>query len=166
MTLFSNLPPQSKLPQLSDVAMFVGAALQHDLPECNTFTADKFRKVSTILVSQYKQKFSDIRIYCELAHERLVKEAYTASEPKMSYKDFLSYRVYEDASHYRICYKTMMAVAPEYKDALFNGADRPELLVDSETEMEPYICAWLDKTYRCADLVEVKSLLRRVCGLI
>jgi len=130
---------------LEYAAMFLGAALDHELPECN----GKGR-VSTIKVDQYKTKFSDVRIYCTLAHEDRVLDLWTRGgyETRLKgdgtpyvYEDFRKNQFLYDAIHYRKCYiaALSMFVPVDEMRGIRSGADYHELLCSNEEELNTWI---------------------------
>lgn len=62
------------LDDMRSIAMFIGSALNHPVSECNGSSV--VGNVSTIHVEQYKEKFGEVRIYCVLAFEPLVRDAF------------------------------------------------------------------------------------------
>ena len=120
--------------KMCDVAMFVGAALNHPMPPCNGSTP-----VSTIHVAQYKTKFNDIRIYCTLAHPGLVKEAWTSlGEPGDPPPAFFNKCLRRDAAHYRECHLAMFGLLDDEDmvASLKAPADYSELLCESPEELD------------------------------
>lgn len=126
---------------MSDVAMFVAASLNYPSP-----TIDSSRPVSTIRVNQFKTKFGEVRIYCQLAHPELVKTTweYLGNEGEPS-QQFLKNRMRWDARHYRDCYLSMVNILSNIPDgeqfisSLLNGADYRELLYKDKDELNDSI---------------------------
>lgn len=132
-----------------EIAMYVGAALNHPLPPCNGRG-----NISTIRVDQYKTKFNEIRIYCQLADESLVSDLWKTMYPEKGdtpSDDFISKCTFNDAVHYRYCYLSMKKILKGQDDmisSLIVGANHPELLFDNKEELEEHINKW--KAYLCS----------------
>lgn len=133
------------------VPMFLGAALDHELPLCN----GKGR-CSTIRVEQYKSKFSEIRIYCKLADSGRVLELWERDQyetrvksdgSSWSYEELRKKCLFNDAVHYRSCYMAMLALLTNEDDKrnVRNGADYRELLCEDELQMNLFLQKDIDK---------------------
>ena len=121
--------------KLNNVAMYVGAALQHPLPPCNGQGPS-----STIRVDQYKTKFSDVRIYCSIADKELVKSYWNTTKQGEPTEEFVKERIFFDAIHYRDCYMPMEDfLSPEEWECLRDPADYPELLFSTGEELKNFI---------------------------
>ena len=159
--------------KLSNAAMYVGAALQHELPICNGNGPS-----STIRVLQYKTKFTDIRIYCRLADEKLVRSYWNVANKDEPTQDFVYNRMFADAQHYRYCYLSMKEfLSPEEWNCLKLPADYPELLCESIEEIDTYISEkekiasknfehvdYLLKRWSVNNLDEFRKHLYKVCN--
>lgn len=156
---------QFNVNKLELVAMFLGAALHYPLPECNSWKK-KHRKSSTIKVTQHKSKFSDIRIYCELAEHSLVLESFNTWSGGKTIEDFKKECLMSDAVYYRKCYMDMIDLVPEHKTALLNGASHSELLTFSYDDLQKYA---FDQRYIVkfgfVDGDEALAFFSRVCEL-
>ncbi len=123
--------------EIHQIAMFVAAALNHPLPPCNGKG-----NISTIGISQYKTKFSQIRIYCNLADAELVKEYWSQlgneGDPTQEFKYGC---LISDAKHYRECYLSMSNLLSdaEARDALMEPANFPELLFKNLEELDAFL---------------------------
>lgn len=122
---------------LSAIAMFIGAALQHPVPPCN----GTCKRSSTISITQYKQKFNEIRIYCELANSQLVNELFVelggVGEPT---DEFKRQAFINDARHYRDCYLSMTRLlTQDDAESVTCAADYRELLCSDLKELDTYI---------------------------
>lgn len=124
----------SRKAKMYDVAMFVGAALNHPVPVCNGAES-----ISTIHVAQYKTKFNDIRIYCTLAHPELVKNLWASlgetGEPTQA---FFEKCLRKDAAHYRECHVAMFRILDDEDmiASLKAPANYSELLCESPEELD------------------------------
>lgn len=116
--------------------MFIASALQHPNPPCN----GNRRRVSTIAVSQHKNKFDLVVVYCTLAETNLVSEAWAEDghdgDPT---PDYVSKCMEHDAHLYRSSYRKMMFLAPQYKKMTLARPDYGYLLFDTKDELD----AWL-----------------------
>lgn len=133
------------------VPMFLGSALDHELPICN----GKGR-CSTIRVEQYKTKFSEIRIYCRLAdsnrvHKLWIDENYETRTKRdgtpYEYEEFRKQCLFNDAVHYRSCYMAMLALLTNEEDKrnVCGGASYRELLCDDELHMNLFLQKDIEK---------------------
>ncbi len=125
--------------QIDSIAAFIGARLNYVLPECNSGKRGG-QLVSTIKLSQHKEKFFYARIYCELANEKLVQEKWLAERQRESDGEtpplgYVSLCFKNDAKHYRSCYISMIKLVPRLKHRIRSQADYDELLFDDEAEM-------------------------------
>lgn len=118
------------------MAMFIAAALQHPNPPCN----GRGRRMSTIYVDQHKNKFNMTVVYCTLAEENEVSEAWAEEghdgDPS---DDFRGKCMLRDAQVYRSSYRKMMFLAPQHKELLFPRADYGYLIADDVSEAYAYI---------------------------
>lgn len=117
----------------SSIAAFIGARLQHPQPPCNGRSP-----VSTIRVDQYKTKFNSVRIYCHLADEKLVYNAWDQRYPNSlssPAQAFIDRCWMIDAEHYRGCYIDMVELLGGYA-SFVHDADYYVLLCASEEELD------------------------------
>lgn len=153
------------------IAMFVGAALNHPLPPCNGQG-----NISTIRVYQYKTKFSDIRIYCQLANTELVEEywALLGKEGNPT-QEFKHKCLISDAKHYRECYLSMASLLKDMQTfrSLIDPANYPELLFNNlflldaflenirqnPDRMTTYYSMW-----QVEDFASLRRVLCDICG--
>lgn len=119
------------IPLLITYVEYLAACLQYPGPSCNT----RIKQHSTILVSQYKLKFNNARIYCDLANEILVEEK--AKQLRVEATDNFKFDcLIEDSIRYRKCYFDiiqMISHLPEeyfktYTSGLLSTPDYFELL--------------------------------------
>lgn len=129
-----------------EVAMFVGAALNHPLPPCNGNG-----NISTIHVAQYKTKFDDIRIYCDLASPELVLDLWK-SMGKVGEPDekFNKECLWADAQHYRYCYISMINILNDEDiiSSLKEPANYPELLFSKPEDLDKFLNENLEKSLK------------------
>jgi len=163
----------------SAVAAFIGARLQHPVPQCNSSNP----RVSTIRVDQYKSKFDDVRVYCTLAHEDEVQKAWSEDMTKCHatgldelvkfahpQQEFIDACWSRDARHYRQCYIDMVKlVAWEHVASITGCADHSLLLQNNEEELDESIAyfvkiGWLPciSTKEFASWEELKSTVMSV----
>jgi len=127
--------------EASYIAMFIGAALQHPLPVCNGFDPI----MSTIKVHQYKTKFDQVRVYCQLAEPTLIQKSWIEDSGKPA-RDF-SIRAYiRDGKIYRSTYLSMKQLAAnlpgfDYQSQVLDCADYPHLLFETFDDFK----VWLEK---------------------
>lgn len=150
--------PKEDLHMLHKIAAFIGARLNYLLPECNSGVRGG-KPVSTISVSQHKEKFFYIRIYCKLADPKLVEEKWLAEREREADgeeppKEFKQKCLRQDAHHYRACYLDMIQLVPRLKGRIRSQADYAELLFDDEAEMRKYIDELNDPEYPQHDHVK------------
>lgn len=135
---------------IEPIAAFIGARLQYPCPEIN---GQGNPWVSTISVTQSKEKFWHVRVYCELAYPELVKQKWqwlkqreakrlageqtysritqgtidmlVASEPT---PEFTMRCLRHDAIHYRRVYLEMVELRPALRDKICSQADYGDLL--------------------------------------
>lgn len=141
--------------KMSDVAMFVGAALNHPTPPCNGTGP-----ISTIHVDQYKTKFNDIRIYCTLAKPDLVKEVWASlGESGDPPKTFFDKCLRRDASIYRECHLAMFRLLDDedmiaslkapavYSELLCKSPEELDRLLDYNVEKSKLYPQYLQQFY-------------------
>ena len=160
---------------MNDVAMFVGAALQHPMPPCNGEGV-----ISTIHVDQYKTKFNDIRIYCRLAHPDLVKSLWsTLSKEGEPTVEFRQSCLENDARHYRRCYLSMFCLLSDedlvaslkapanYSELLCKTPEELDLILNHEISMSvlypQHLKHYYDK-WRVSDQDSLRRLLHKLSG--
>ena len=117
----------------SAIAAFIGARLQHPNPPCNGLG-----RVSSIKVAQYKTKFDSVRIYCNLANDKLIDDEWRSRHDCEPTQEFIDKCWERDAEHYRRCYVEMVELLNGYA-AFFDGADYYVLLCASEEELDAVI---------------------------
>jgi len=171
------------------IAAFIGARLQYPNPRIN---GQGNPWVSTISVDQHKNKFDDVRVYCNLAQPALVRQKWlwlkenqhlkseirsfyfpnidvSADEPT---DEFLDRCIKHDAMYYREVYEDMVALQPHLRGKICRAADHTELLygtlqevIDKLDETGRTKEGWLEsycKKYRVADLNSLKEFMRMV----
>jgi len=157
------------------VAMFVGAALNHSVPRGNGQGY-----ISTINVSQYKTKFNDIRIYCDLANPQLISDLWShmgkSGEPS---DQFIDQCLFFDAQHYRNCYLSMLDILnnEDIKKSLKEPASYPELLFREPIELDAFLNERKEKSkqyhqyenlfatsWRVNDFDSLRKLLYKISG--
>lgn len=155
--------------------MFVAAALQHPVPPYNGYGV-----ISTIQVDQYKTKFSDIRIYCKLAHSDLVNKLWSSlskeGEPTAEFKQSC---LENDAKHYRRCHLSMFALlndedmvaslkAPaNYSELLCKTPEELDVILNHELNMSTLYPQHLTRYYErwsVNDHDSLKRLLYKLSG--
>lgn len=155
------------------IAMFVGAALNHPLPPCNGRG-----NISTIRVNQYKTKFSDIRIYCELANTELIEEYWSSlgKEGKPT-EEFKLNCLIHDAKHYRECYLSMANMLTDIQTfrSLIDPASYPELLfsnlgllddfLNKNLELSKQSSHYMTNYYNRWRVDDFASLRKLLCGI-
>lgn len=125
--------PKGYWRDISAMAAFVAARLQHPNPRCNGLNP----RVSTIKVDQYKEKFGQVRIYCRLANEIMVQARWTEDGHAGAHtEDYAQKCFISDAIHYRRCYRDMVAMVPHLEGALCGGADYHALLYEDATYID------------------------------
>lgn len=116
--------------------MFIAAALQHPVPPCNS----NRRRLSTIFVSQHKNKFDRVVVYCTLASKNLVSEAYANDgndgDPTPEYQGKC---MQHDAKIYRAAYHKMLFLAPQYREMILSRPDYGWLLHDDVNKAYAYV---------------------------
>lgn len=145
---------QDELRRTGTLAAFIAARLNYIVPDCNGSRQTRGMPISTISVSQHKEKFFWVRIYCGLANKDMVQARWTAEgnegEPTPEYHDK---RKRLDAWHYRTCYLDMMRmVDAKYKFRIRSQADFAELLFDDEKELFEK----LDKVAKAAEASDIE----------
>jgi len=170
---------EKKEPNLGNVAMFIAAALHHPNPPCN----GPNKWVSTIKVEQHKVKFTDVRIYCSLAHPDLVQamwnDFHEDGMPAEPTAEFKARCLMDDARYYRHCYISMLELLPEKVAHLVCGAaDFRELLCKDLAELDqlinrnvkqsdggkyPQYLSWLNTRYHVTTVDEVRQCLAKIC---
>jgi len=155
--------PKEYWRDVSSIAAFIGARLSYELPECNRNYHSESR-VSTIRVSQHKEKWGDVRVYVTLADEDLVKDSWRVYRelfkdkelPEEPAPEFIAECLFRDACHYRVCYYDMVALVPHYEAMITGAADEDMLLYKGEAELEARIAELvaLDEKYEKANHVK------------
>lgn len=158
---------------VESIAAFIGARLNYVVPECNS-RACGGRPVSTIKVSQHKEKFFFVRVYCTLADDELVSQKWLdererEADGESPTKQFRDECLCHDARHYRKCHVDMVRLVPSMKDRIVSGADYRELLFDDvkalfafiDDEPRQGIVECLLERYDVATKDELKSKLKK-----
>ena len=124
------------------MAAFIGARLNYVLPECNSGVRGG-KLISTIRVDQHKEKFWYARVYCTLADQKMVEDAWVAANGPSGLPlkdDFRQKCFHRDAFHYRKVHTDLMKLVPErLHKRLIRHADYRELLFANRAEMEARI---------------------------
>jgi hypothetical protein len=164
--------PEYEFDPSGTIAMFIAAALQHPNPPCNS----KRRRVSTIAVSQHKNKFDQVVVYCTLAETNEVSEAWAeqggAGDPPA---EFVDKCLYSDAVLYRKAYRKMLFLAPQFRDMTLARPDYGYLLFNTKDELDAWLAhkseyakepngehPGLLKRWHAADPAELRSKLHKV----
>jgi hypothetical protein len=148
----------------SDIALFIGAALNHRLPPGN---GSGFQ--STIAVHQYKSKFDEVRIYCTLAHTDLVQDLWaTLGREGSPDEAFIKSCLQFDARHYRRCYLSMIEILSDKEMGLQirNSSDYPEILFFNKDELDAFLLSresFLLQKWRVLDEKSLKEVLYQIC---
>jgi hypothetical protein len=163
--------------EAGNIAMFIGAALNHPLPPGNGNGLN-----STIYVSQYKTKFDEIRIYCTLAYPQHVQQNWKLLKGESAGEISDSFRrncLLWDAKHYRNCYLSMINLLGNTKRAkeIKVAADYPELLFLNEKDLVSFLEKNLEKSkthpqyiesfysmWGANDFDSLKKILIEICG--
>jgi len=115
------------------IAAYIAARMQHPNPRCN----GRNPRISTIHISQHKEKFGMMRIYCTLADKDLVLEKWQenghAGDPDVA---FMQACFLHDAKHYRKCHLDMVNIVPSHRNAICSQADYSELLYDDVAALD------------------------------
>lgn len=120
------------------IAMFIASALQHPNPPCNGVN----RRVSTICVAQHKNKFNRTIVYCTLADNNLVSQAFAEDghgndDPTPEYVLRCMHR---DATVYRRAYRQMLFLTPHVaRDLILSAADHGYLLFDTKDDLDVWL---------------------------
>jgi hypothetical protein len=92
---------------------------------------------STIEVSTSKEKFGEVRVYCQLAEDKKVFKKYTDRRKNDllvadMYDSLFSRKcIISDAVLYRETYRNFVAIMPQYEKAITHSADYRYLLLDT-----------------------------------
>lgn len=96
--------------------------------------------MSTIFVSQHKNKFDQVVVYCTLASKNLVSEAFAEDgydgDPT---PDFQGKCMQRDAEIYRSAYRKILFLAPQYRAMTLARPDYGYLLHDDVSEAYTYL---------------------------
>lgn len=91
----------------------------------------------TIRVTDCKTKFAEIRVYCYLGDDELVRKKWrdegNEGDPD---EEFTRKCLLDDCWHYRDSYKSVMAAIPSAWRSLYDGADWTGLLQDSREGLD------------------------------
>lgn len=91
---------------------------------------------STIEVSTSKEKFGEVRVYCQLAEDKKVYKKYTDKRKNERvvadmYDSLFSRKcIISDAVLYRETYRNFVSLMPKYEKAITHSADYRYLLLD------------------------------------
>lgn len=126
------------------IAAFIGARLQHPIPEYNSCQ----HRISTIRVEQYKSKFNEVRVYCSIAHiEELAKAAEENGSPGIALDmNFQRGWLFKDIEHYRRTYFDMCALLDYKRNDILSSADYRLFLCKDESELDKMISKFNDIT--------------------
>jgi hypothetical protein len=158
------------------IAEFIGAALNYPMPRCNGYGVASM--ASTIRVDQFKEKFGDVRVYCQLAAPELVKEAYDSLKERskmwkhpctQTLEKYTRERFVCDAKHYRSVYLNMVELVPKYRKMIVGAADYYELLQYDAESLDAFIdrkdnIKFLEERYKRAGREAVRAELYELCG--
>lgn len=93
------------------------------------------KKYNTIIVSDYKEKFGQVRVYCYFADPLLVEQHYIEqSVTKMTLEEYRESCLKQDMLHYRNVYFIMKQCFPHYWNAISKASDYSELLYETKEE--------------------------------
>ena len=159
--------PKDYWAHIESISMFIAASLQFKVPICNGV----FPRFSTIFVTQYKEKFGQVRVYCDLANDVEVKKAWNESnqcgEPTF---DFKRKWLENDMLHYRTCYMNMVDLVPHYEDTILGAADHGWLLCHDIDELNEFIeknetiFEYIHSSYNFKNIDEFRQKIIDVCG--
>jgi hypothetical protein len=116
--------PENYWKDIGFIASLIGSRLQS--------TPD-----STIEVSTSKEKFGEVRVYCQLAEDKNVHKKYVSKRKNElfiadMYDSLFSRKcIVSDAILYRETYKNVVSLMPHYTKAITNSADYRYLLLDT-----------------------------------
>jgi hypothetical protein len=147
-----NVNKREYFGHISVIAAFIAARLQYQSPLCNDN-----RPVSTIMIDQHKEKFGDVRIYCTLANNELVRCMWKVNHlslPRPAMPETFKDECWlHDAQYYRRCYRDMVSLVPQYENAIIDAADHGELLHDDVAKLDAMPAA--TNTYLCSKYGDV-----------
>lgn len=133
------------------IANFIASALQHPIPLADIISGGPGRPISTIEVSQHKNKFDQVRVYCTLASYNLVSENWALDggegHPSPAYRQVC---MMHDAHIYRDAYRGMVALVPDLRNMIMSQADFAYLLSDTMKDVD----VWIGKITEGANLHE------------
>lgn len=137
-----------------------------------THTYSDGRKVSTIRVSQYKEKFGQVRVYCNLADPQLIQEKYQLASTENIPEPISKACLLDDARHYRQVYSDIISLTPQYKSIIIGGADYSELLMSSK-ELPKFLddqkkndSKYHTHIFNLSSIEELSTFLHKVYNLI
>jgi hypothetical protein len=147
--------PENYWEHLNSIAEFLAESLKSNL--------------NTIHVSDYKEKFGEIRIYCDLADEQLIRERYVGAgedEHVIRKKCLIN-----DSRWYRDHYKAMISLVPHYEKVITGAADYHELISHwSKSDFDIYFTttilsnmSWHLKRYEVETPQELYDFFTDVC---
>jgi hypothetical protein len=150
------------------IAMFIASALQHPNPPCNGVK----RRMSTIKVDQYKNKFNNVVVYCDLAHPDLVSESWWEDGHQGNVSDeYFVKCIDHDATKYRSAYRKMLFLLPEeYHAQTLAWASYDYLLIPTTSELDAFMnddvnqlyVSNLLKTWRATDVDVLKNRFHKI----
>lgn len=140
---------------IDSIALLIGLTLEKD---------------SLIGVRQTKEKFGDARVYIDMVDQEKALEAYNKlhgaeltyenlDDPK--YAEFCEKAELSSAKHYRATYLMFFDLFPQYKSAIYNGADKGCYLKQTKEEYDAWLAAAIEKGYYQA---AEKQKVYQVCG--
>lgn len=92
-------------------------------------------KYNTIIVSDYKEKFGQARVYCYFADPMLVEQHYIEKNiKKITLEQYREQCLKQDMLHYRNVYFILKQCFPQYWNAISKAADFSELLYETKEE--------------------------------
>ena len=103
------------------------------------------KDLSTIAISQTKEKFGEARVYVDIANFERVEDLWRAhgqsGEPT---GDFINLRRISDMKHYHYIYRMITQLFPQYKKAIVSGADYIEWTFSTFKEWDDW-CSYQEK---------------------
>jgi hypothetical protein len=137
-------------------------------PKWNYNNVDKH---TTIRVTDYKEKFGEVRVYWHPADPELVEKKYNDlltisgkknKETLETIEDFRECCYIQDIIHYRNTYFTFRDLMPHYWTSMFKGADNPEYLYDTKEEYEKGIQEQMTKYNNFSSLLGKKEEVYKI----
>lgn len=155
--------PKSYFNDVQNIAEFIGDSL--------SFRDYRGYNVSTIRVSQAKEKFGRVRVYCSFADPMLVArkwEAYNYSKMLSDVtSEFMESCLFHDADRYRRVHKRIANLLPHYYDVIHACADFPGLLCESKEELDELISSPFHSSSGFnVEIPEQLDKLYNLCGFV